>query len=162
MNKNTDLILDMIDFNSGYPDLIQHFIKVHQFAKLIGRIEGLSEDKMEVLEAAAIVHDIGIKICLDKYGECTGKLQEQEGPEYARELLLKHGYRSELIDRVCFLVAHHHTYTDIDDIDYQILIEADFLVNLYENSCDKNTIDETNKKIFRTNAGRNILSKMFF
>lgn len=38
----------------------------------------------------------------------------------------------EVIDRVCYLVGHHHTYDNIDGMDYQILVEADFLVNLFE------------------------------
>ena len=162
MDKTYDLIMDMIDFNSGSPDLIQHFLKVHQFSKIIGRRENISQEKMELLEASAIVHDIGIKVCMEKYGKCTGKLQEKEGPSYAKELLIRHGYSPESIDRVCFLVAHHHTYTDIHDIDYQILIEADFLVNLYENSCDEETIQEIYESIFKTNTGQKILRQMFF
>lgn len=161
MDRNTNLIMDMIDFNSGNPDLIQHFLKVHQFAKIIGITENISREKMEILEASAIVHDIGIKVCMEKYGKSTGNLQEKEGPAYAKELLIRHGYSTESIDRVCFLVAHHHTYTDIDDIDYQILIEADFLVNLYENSCDEETIKEIYRSIFKTKTGRKIFMQIF-
>ena len=47
---------------------------------------------MHILEAAAYVHDIGIKVAEEKYGKCTGKLQEQEGPAVAREMLEKLGF----------------------------------------------------------------------
>ena len=54
------------------------------------------------------------------------------GPAYARTLLEELDLELEDIDRICYLVGHHHTYTNMDGMDYQILVEADFLVNLYE------------------------------
>ena len=89
---------------------------------------------------AAIVHDIGIHKAEKKYGQCGGKLQEKEGPPEAEKLLKKLGADRETIDRVCYLVGHHHTYTEIDGLDYQILIEADFLVNLYEDGVDQKAV----------------------
>lgn len=51
----------------------------------------------------------------------------------AKELLAKTGaYTADEIDRICYLVGHHHTYVNVDGIDYRILLEADFLVNAYE------------------------------
>ncbi|MBX4270622.1 HD domain-containing protein [Clostridium estertheticum] len=161
MNKINNLILEMFKFDEGAPELIQHFIKVHEFAKLIGGMERISSDNMEILEVAAIVHDIGIKVSMKKYGKSNGKLQEKEGPIYAEELLNRLEFKKEVIDRVSYLVAHHHTYTNIDGIDYQILVEADFLVNLYENENDKETIQNTYNKIFKTESGRKLCSQMF-
>ena len=161
MDKISSLILEMITFNAGEPELIQHFIKVHELAKLIGNMENISSDNMEILEAASIVHDIGIKVCMEKYGNCNGKLQEQEGPVFAEELLTRLEFKQELIERVSYLVAHHHTYSNIDGIDYQILVEADFLVNLYENHNNKETIENTYNKIFKTESGRKLCSQMF-
>lgn len=160
MDKINALILDMLEFDVGEPELIQHFLKVYEFAKLIGSMENISSDDMAVLEAVSILHDIGIKVCMQKYGKCNGKLQEQEGPAYAEEMLRKLDFKPELIKRVSYLVAHHHTYTDIDRIDYQILVEADFLVNLYENGNDKESIKSTYNKIFKTEAGRRLCSRM--
>ena len=161
MNKISNLILEMFNFDEGAPELIQHFIKVHEFAKLIGSMEEIPSDIMEILEAAAIVHDIGIKVSMKKYGKCDGKLQEKEGPIYAREILNKLEFKKEVIERVSYLVAHHHTYSNIDGIDYQILVEADFLVNLYESQKDKDTIQNTYSKIFKTESGRKLCSQMF-
>lgn len=161
MTKIYELTLEMINFDAGEPELIQHFIKVHEFALLIGSMEGVPYDTIEVLEAAAIVHDIGIKVCMEKYGECNGKLQEQVGPAYAEQLLNRLGFRKELVERVSYLVAHHHTYSNIDGIDYQILVEADFLVNLFENQESKENIQAVYNKIFKTESGRKLCRQMF-
>ncbi len=39
---------------------------------------------------------------------------------------------ADVSERVQYLIAHHHTYGNIDEMDYQILVEADFLVNIME------------------------------
>lgn len=124
----------MISYDGGDPARIQHFIKVYTFAVMIGEGEQLPKETMEILRAAALVHDIGIKVAEEKYGSSDGKLQEKEGPPVARQMLTEIGYPQEVVDRVCYLVGHHHTYLDMDGMDYQILVEADFLVNLFENA----------------------------
>ena len=130
MNKIDALLLEMTAYEAGCPARIQHFFKVHAFSRLIGVQEGLDARTLFTLEAAACVHDIGIRAAHAKYGRSDGKLQEQEGPAAARELLERLGFDAETTERVCYLVGHHHTYKDIDGIDYRILVEADFLVNL--------------------------------
>jgi uncharacterized protein len=77
---------------------------------------------------AAIVHDIGIKISEIKYNSSSRKYQQIEGPAVAKELLKKLDYNSSIIARTFFLIAHHHTYNRIDDMNFQIIVEADFLL----------------------------------
>lgn len=155
------VIHKMIAFERGCPKRIQHFLKVYEFAHLIGEAEGLSAEEMELLEVAAIVHDIGIKPSKEKYGYCNGKTQEVEGPKYARELFAEfEDLPAAFIDRICYLIAHHHTYDNVDGIDYRILIEADFLVNSYEDEMDKEAILSVRKQIFRTKAGTELLNIM--
>ena len=104
-----------------------------------------------ILETAAILHDIGIKIAEEKYHCSTGSLQEKEGPAAARQMLTECGtYSDAVIDRVCYLIGHHHTYSNIVGLDYQILVEADFLVNLYEDHADKQAIQTAIDRIFIT------------
>jgi uncharacterized protein len=122
----------MIEYYAGDARRIHHFLKVHSFAKLIGEMEGVTGEELEILEVAALVHDIGIKNSEKKYGYNTGKTQEKEGPPEAEKLLIPLTDDAAFIERVCYLVGHHHTYSNIDGMDYQILVEADFLVNLYE------------------------------
>lgn len=147
------LIYAMMEYYKGDAKRIQHFLKVHQLARLIGHKEQLEEQTQLILETAALVHDIGIKPAEEKFGSCDGKLQEQEGPAPARAMLQCLEFDSAVIDRVCYLVAHHHTYSNIDGLDYQILVEADFLVNLYEDGCDKDAARTACAKVFRTKAG---------
>ena len=71
------------------------------------------------------------------------------------------GYEEDVIKRVCYLVGHHHTYQDIEGLDYQILVEADFLVNLYENGSSKETAREVLYRVFVTESGKDILRNMF-
>lgn len=157
----SSLIDEMIAYDKGDPRRIQHFMKVHDFARTIGQLEGLDEDTLYILESAAVVHDIGIHVCEEKYGSCEGKLQEKEGPALAKEMLERLGYEQKVIDRVCYLVGHHHTYTNIDGVDYQILVEADFLVNLYEDAVSLDAVRKAYEKIFRTESGKKICRNMF-
>jgi len=162
MTKLDKLFLAMIQFDTGSAERIQHFTKVHSYARLIGISENLDKNTLEILEATAYVHDIGIRIAKEKYGTSNGKLQEELGPAEAQKILEKVGYSKNFIDRCSFLVAHHHTYTNIDGIDYQILVEADFIVNLYERGSGKKEIDSVRKKIFKTKTGCKIFDLMFF
>lgn len=151
----------MFAFNAGDAKRIQHLMKVHRFAQLIGRMEGLDEHTQTVLECAALVHDIGIRPAEAKYGSCTGKLQEQEGPAYARPMLEELGLDPADVDRICYLVGHHHTYTGIDGADYQILVEADFLVNLYEDGVGPEGIRHARDAFFRTKAGLALCNEIY-
>lgn len=157
----SSLIDEMIAYDKGDPRRIQHFMKVHDFARTIGQLEGLDDDTLYILESAAVVHDIGIHVCEEKYGSCEGKLQEKEGPALAKEMLERLGYAQEVINRICYLVGHHHTYTNIDGVDYQILVEADFLVNMYEDGVSPDAVRKAYQNIFKTESGRKICRNMF-
>ncbi|MGN0596971.1 MAG: HD domain-containing protein [Ruminiclostridium sp.] len=161
MNKLTVLAKAMIDYYRNDPKRINHFIKVHAFAKEIGELENLSEETLFILETAAYVHDIGIKNSELKYGSSAGKYQEIEGPAEAEKLLSQLGFDKRVINRVSYLVGHHHTYDKVDGEDYRILIEADFIVNAYEDCMSKESIENVRSKIFRTKSGTEILDTLF-
>lgn len=156
-----DLFMDMIAYYDGDPKRIQHFTKVHSYARLIGIGEELDDASLFILEAAAYTHDIGIRGAEEKYGRCDGKLQEQEGPIIAQKMLSQLGFENYIVERICFLIGHHHTYDNIDGLDYQILVEADFLVNLYEDDAGNRAIDKAYKRIFKTETGKKIFRLMF-
>ena len=151
----------MIDYYQGQPKRIQHFTKVHSYARLIGIGEELDDASLFILEAAAYTHDIGIRVAEEKYGRCDGKLQEQEGPIIAQKMLSQLGFENYIVERICFLIGHHHTYDNIDGLDYQILVEAVFLVNLYEDDAGNRAIDKAYKRIFKTETGKKIFRLMF-
>ena len=124
-------------------------------------MEGLDPRTLEILCTAAVLHDIGIHAAEEKYGNCSGKYQEIEGPAPAREILSRLTTDKELIDRVCFLIAHHHTYSGIDGSDWQILLEADFIVNAYEDALKADAIRHFRDSIFKTKSGLSLLNKIF-
>ena len=145
------------------PDVrrINHFLKVYGYAKAIGELEGLDAQTQLTLEIAALCHDIGIKLSEQKYGSASGYYQQLEGPAQARALLTPLPISAVVIDRVCWLIAHHHTYRDIQGMDYQILVEADFLVNIDEDHVARESIADIHQRIFRTRTGTAFLHALY-
>nr|WP_319487581.1 HD domain-containing protein [uncultured Caproiciproducens sp.] len=160
-NQISQILKAMICYNEGDPKRVHHALKVYAFAKFIGELEGLDEGTMEILELASILHDIGIQNSEQKYGSSGGKYQELEGPPVAEKMLFTVGVSQKAVERVCFLVGHHHTYTEISGLDYQILVEADFLVNIYEDAMTKEQAQTVLHKYFQTETGKEYLSKMY-
>lgn len=76
-------------------------------------------------------------------------------------MLEKLGYEGNFVERVCYLVGHHHTYNQVDGQDYQILLEADFLVNAYEDQLSPKAIVSFRDKGFRTTSGKKLLADMY-
>ena len=160
------LTTEMIKYYKGDPKRINHFLKVFSYSKFIGMNENLDEKTQFTLETTALVHDIGIKISEEKYNSSSGKYQEIEGPAIAKEMLENLGYDRDIIERVCYLVGHHHTYNFINGIDYQILVEADFLVNLYEDKIyedkySQSAVESVYNKIFKTETGKEYFRNLF-
>ncbi|NCB91022.1 MAG: HD domain-containing protein [Clostridia bacterium] len=151
----------MIEYDRADTHRINHFMKVYGYASMIGKLEGIDEETQETLEIASLLHDIGIKVSIEKYDSSAGHYQEIEGPALAKELLEEFSLKEEMVERICYLIGHHHTYSRIDGIDYQILVEADFLVNLDEDHCERDAIDSVKKRIFKTESGKKILDMLF-
>ncbi|MGI6005143.1 MAG: HD domain-containing protein [Christensenellales bacterium] len=161
MPDKARVALAMVNYYKGQPKRINHFIKVHGFAAAIGRLEGLDEAAQEILEVAALTHDIGILPSERKYGSSAGGYQQTEGPPEAQKMLESLGYPEQIVRRVCWLIAHHHEYADIRGMDYQILVEADFLVNIHEGEMSESAAAGIRQKIFRTRAGKEMFDCLF-
>ena len=156
-----EIMKKMIDFSEGNLHDINHFMKVWGYAKTIGELEGLDDETQKILEVSAIVHDIACPSLRKKYGHCDGKFQEREGLPMATEFLQGTGLTDEEIGRVAYLVGHHHTLTGIEGSDYQILIEADYLVNADEMNMPVENKKNMHDAVFRTAAGRALLRSMY-
>ena len=79
MNQSVrNVFYAMVELYSPDTLRIQHFTKVYTYASYIGNMENLDDKTQEILEIAAVVHDIGIHVCEEKYGHCSGDLQEKE------------------------------------------------------------------------------------
>ena len=66
--KHAKLIAAMTEYDKGDARRIHHFLKVHNLAATIGTLEGLEAETQDILESAAILHDIGIHVSEHKYG----------------------------------------------------------------------------------------------
>ena len=151
----------MVAYSNGNRHDVNHFMKVWAFAKTIGECEGLDKASQDILEIAAIVHDIACPLCREKYGNTNGKYQELEGPALVRDFLSDSGLPQSAVDRIAWLVGHHHTLQGIDGPDHQILIEADYLVNADESGYSRENVENTLERIFRTETGRALLRAMY-
>ena len=161
MNIIDNLILEMIGHFRGDPKRIQHFLKVLSFADIIAKNENVDEKTLFIIKTAAVVHDIGIRVCEEKYGYQNGRLQEQEGPAEAEKMLSKLGFENDVIQRVKYIVSRHHTYENVEGIDLRIILEADFLVNYYEFKLDNRQIYSSYQNIMKTKTGLDICRTMF-
>ncbi len=155
------MLAKMIAFSEGNIHDIDHFIRVWTYAKVIGELEQLDEETQYLLEIAAITHDIACPLCREKYGNTNGKYQEEEGVPLVEAFLCDTGMNTDQIERVKYLVGHHHTLSGIEGIDYQVLVEADYIANASENRYDrKNTLNFLNK-IVKTAAGEQMIRSVF-
>ncbi|MFH1511795.1 MAG: HD domain-containing protein [Bacillota bacterium] len=154
-------MLAMIAYFQGDARRVNHLLKVYGFARAVGAGERLDARTQEILEIAALTHDIGIKNSELKYGSASGAHQQAEGPPEAEKLLRGLYVDEAIIARVCFLIARHHTYTNIEGLDCQILVEADFLVNAYEDGLSEDAVAAFGRKVFRTKTGRALLETLY-
>ena len=155
--ENAKLIRQMIAFDHGSTHDVEHFLKVYAYARTIGKLTGLDEETQRILEIASIVHDIACPLCREKYGRADGRLQEQESEPILRDFLAGYNLPEKVLERVIFLVCHHHTITGVDGLDWRILLEADFLVNAQENGMTAQQMDSAREAFFRTEAGCEML-----
>ena len=128
---------------------------------MIAQMEKVDEHTLFITELAAYLHDIGVKISKEKYGNSQPQHQEAEGPIIAKDMLSKYDLPAEDVERICFIIGHHHTYKAIDGIDFQLLVEADYIVNLMEGYCKRDSIPEMKKNVFKTESGLYLLKQMF-
>ena len=157
----SEIMQKMIAYSNGNLHDIAHFMKVCTFARMIGIQEGLSDDLQEILEITAILHDIACPLCREKYGNTNGKHQEEEGGPLTEAFLKEFDLPRKMAERIVYLVSHHHTYTNVDGMDYQILLEADFLVNADESDMSEEAIRNARERIFKTGSGIQLLDTIY-
>jgi HD superfamily phosphodiesterase len=139
---------------------INHAKKVLGFAQ-----ELLKQEKADwdIVVAASILHDIGIKPAEERFGSSAGNLQEALGPQIARRILLKLGVAQAKIQEICQIVAHHHSPGKINTLNFKVLYDADWLVNLKDEVAieDKNKVKGIIEKVFLTKTGQGIARQLY-
>jgi hypothetical protein len=157
-----DKIMDLaITYSGNDVKRINHFLKVYSFAHYIGIKENCNSELQTIIDIAALLHDIGIHEAERKHNSNAGNWQEIEGPIVAKKLLSNINLDNNIQERVLYLIGHHHTYNDIDGIDFQILVEADFLVNIFEDNIESTVINNIKINIFKTNNGIKLLEQLY-
>ncbi len=155
------IISRLVSFDRGDRRRVNHALKVTGYAMAIADGEGMQAAELRILEAAAVLHDIGILPAVAKYGTSSGKAQEELGPPEARKILQGLGWAEEDIRRVEFLIAHHHSYATDGGLLLQILFEADFLVNIDEGAFPNQSPADIRERFFRTPTGRKMFDELY-
>ncbi len=124
------LIKLLTDFFENDYRRIQHAVDVLHYAENI--MQKADEYDRDVVIAAALLHDVGIKPSEKELGYNNGKTQEQYGPPVVRELLTRIGFPPDKLQKVVDIVGNHHSPSRFDYPELAILKEADRIVNRQE------------------------------
>ena len=139
----------------------EHAIKVYAYSQSIGMGESLPEADMHVLCSAAVLHDIGIPQAIKLHGSAKGEYQKKEGALLVPKMLHQAGIHG-ITERVSWLVGNHHTHTLAEsNLLLQILMEADYLVNLAEENATKERIRDMRESFFKTSTGKEYIEALF-
>ncbi len=155
------VIEQMIHYNQNDVKRVNHALKVLGYAQAILISANLDEKSKNIILYTAVLHDIGIKESERKFNSSAWNYQEIEGPPIAEKMLLELNIPADIIKRVCFIIGNHHSYDKINGIDFQIIVEADFLVNIYEKSLSISTIVDIKNNYFKTESGKKLINTMF-
>lgn len=139
---------------------INHARRVTEYAEELLQREG--GDYLIVI-GASVLHDIGIHQADKKYGSTIGKYQEQEGPPIARGILTKLGVEQNQIEEICEIIAHHHSPGTITTKNFEILYDADWLVNLKDeyDIQDRAKLNNIIERVLLTQSGRTLARKIY-
>ena len=159
--KISDIAMKMISQSRGNLHDTEHFLKVWAYARIIGQREGLDAAGLEILECAALLHDIACPLCREKYGRADGKAQETEGMPLTADFLAEYPLEDDFVEQVVWLVGHHHSVEVEGNLLQRILLEADFLVNAGESEVWYSRIGEAEKELFRTETGLRLLRSVY-
>lgn len=107
---------------------IEHAFAVLKEAELL-QIKSDTAYDDEIVIAAALLHDIGIKISEEKLGYNNGKTQEEFGPPAAEELLKSIDFPLAKIAIVKNIISNHHSPSKYDYPELELLKKADRIVN---------------------------------
>ncbi|UCE50308.1 MAG: HD domain-containing protein [Phycisphaerales bacterium] len=154
------LVYEMEKYFAGDEKHIEHALAVLNYAEQIQAVEG--GDPL-IVRAAAILHDIGIHEAQRKHGSSAGKYQEIEGPPIATEILGRYDLSAEVLEHISKIIANHHSAKDIDTIEFRVVWDADWLVNIPTEfpDADEAKLREIIDKRLKTGEGRRLAEELF-
>lgn len=157
----TAVLRAMEAYFGGDARRIEHAHRVTAWARELLRREG--GDPMVIIGAAAL-HDIGIHEAEHKYGSTSGKYQEIEGPPIARRILTGLDIAPDTIEEICRIIAFHHSIGPMrDNLNFRVLYDADWLVNLGDEFDPKDTerLRRMIERVFLTETGRRLAAETY-
>jgi hypothetical protein len=154
------LMAEMVNVFGDDVRRINHAMAVLWHAQRIRAVEGGDE---LVVDAAAVLHDIGIHEAERKYKSTAGKYQELEGPPIAAKILERLGIGGERAEHICCIVGNHHSAKDIDSTEFSCIWDGDWIVNIPEECAgmSKEKLTEFIDKTLRTQTGRDTAKKLY-
>jgi HD superfamily phosphodiesterase len=126
-HPRTQLIKALIEFFGDDDARIEHALRVLRYAEPIAAAR--DDCDQEILLAAALLHDVGIKISEDVHGYNNGKTQEQYGPAAAETILANLDFPAGKIQKVKDIIGNHHSPSRYDYAELEVLKQADRIVN---------------------------------
>ncbi|MBN1501404.1 MAG: HD domain-containing protein [Spirochaetes bacterium] len=129
-NLKAILIKALCDFFENDYRRIEHALKVTELSGRIAAEYGAFD--YELLTAACILHDIGIKKSEEVLGYNNGKTQEEYGPAEAEKILKSINFPAEKISKVLEIIGNHHSPSRYDYIELKILKQSDQIINSAE------------------------------
>ena len=157
-DTRNSLIRTMKEYFGEDDRRISHALEVLSLAERIQKVEG---GKLKIVEAAAILHNIKIPESERKYNSSAGRYQEIEGPPVAERILRNFGFSEEEIDHICRIIANHHSDKGIDSVEFRIVWDADWLVNIPDefDLADREKIKKIVDEVFKTAEGAVLAGK---
>jgi hypothetical protein len=157
---------DAVELMRGYfgeERFVEHTNKVLSRAEAIADGEGLGEGFLrDVVVLGSVFHDIGIPEALKRHGSLEAPFQEREGPAVARSIMEEMGVRPDILERVCYIVGSHHTAEGVDGMDFQVIWEADFIVNVDEGNItlEPDRVEIEVERNIKTATGRSLVGEV--
>jgi HD superfamily phosphodiesterase len=130
MYLKAKIVKKLVEFFGDDFRRIEHALSVLNHAERIA--EGHSGWDYEVLIAACLLHDVGIKPSEEILGYNNGHTQEQYGPGEAEKLLREISFPEDKLKKVREIVGNHHSKSKYEYPELAILKDADALVNRLE------------------------------
>lgn len=140
---------------------IGHTEAVHNFAQLLAKLERYDEHRQALIEMAALLHDIGCPNAKSKYGNTNAPNQEKEGKIVASQLLANYPIPEKDKELLAEVVGLHHHQKKLKEMGFEILAEADLIVNLLEGYYDLGQADYLFDHLVSSKSGRDIYRNIF-
>jgi len=160
--KNSDIIARVvIDYYTKFPELMRsdilHTQEVVSYTRLICVGEEIDEQKTDILECAAWLHDIGCPRSKELYGNSLPVNQQNVGKEVTVEILKELDiFSPEQKEWLANVVGTHHQYLHAVKLGFEPLFEADLIVNLLSGYHKREQAEHLFSTLMTTDTGKSI------